>query len=262
MKPQTELLLYQLLWTSDQLTRPTFRNLSSSFESWAYSSRLLRTIHRLEDEQMLQTQGNSLDQVVRLTKKGHELISGTRDPEKEWAKKWDGVWRMVLFDIPETKRALRKELRKLLRANHFGCFQQSVWISPHAMNTISKIVRKTNAGLSNFTLMESRLVAGEKNSALVEVTWDFTKINQHYDTYIQHIKNCQKGDLCPSTDRMIATEKKLWEKALKQDPLLPKKLNPQGYLGKKAYQLRKQILPKLIKTILSSKTDSPRKTTD
>lgn len=210
---------------------------------------------------MLQTQGNSLDQVVSLTKKGRKLISGTRNPEKEWEKEWDGIWRMVLFDIPETKRPLRKELRKILRANYFGCFQQSVWISPHSMDPINKIVRKASAGLGNFTLMESRLIAGEKNSDLVEVTWDFNQINNNYEAYIQHIKNCQKRNLFSNADSIIATEKKLWEKAIKLDPLLPKKLTPHGYLGRKAYQLRKKILPKLIKTILSNETSSLKKNT-
>jgi hypothetical protein len=32
MRPKTEELLYYLLWTCEMLTRPTFRNLTSSFE--------------------------------------------------------------------------------------------------------------------------------------------------------------------------------------------------------------------------------------
>lgn len=258
MKPQTELLLYQLLWTADQLARPTFYNLASSFEGWAYSKKLLRTVHRLESEQMLETQGKSLDQVVRLTKKGHRLISGDRNPEIEWAREWDGTWRMVLFDIPESQRELRRELRKLLHSYHFGCFQQSVWLSPHPLDSINKFVSKASAGLKSFTLMESRLLPGEKNSDVVESAWNFTDINSKYEAYIQHIKNCNNEQFPTSSDIIIAEEKKLWENALKQDPLLPKQLLPRGYLGVTAYELRKKLLPKIMKTILHNYTTSPK----
>jgi hypothetical protein len=35
MKPKTEEFLHLLFWSMDKLTRPTFRNLADSYESWA-----------------------------------------------------------------------------------------------------------------------------------------------------------------------------------------------------------------------------------
>ena len=42
MKPQTEEFLNFLLWSVEMLARPTFRNLTDSYESWAYRNNLLR----------------------------------------------------------------------------------------------------------------------------------------------------------------------------------------------------------------------------
>lgn len=248
MKAKTELLLYQLLWFGDQLTRPTFRNLSATFESWAYSAGLLQTIHRLEDEQFLETQGRSLERVVHLTEKGRQLLADDRNPETEWARDWDGIWRMVIFDIPESKRALRRKLRSTLHANHFGCFQQSVWVSPHPMDQINKIIRKKTPSLGNLTLMESRLISGEKDSDIVANSWDYSIINDNHASYIKHLQGNKKNS---NVDHFIAKEKYLWESALKSDPLLPKELIPKGYLGRKAYRLRRSKLPEIMITLLT-----------
>ncbi len=35
MQPKTEEFLNLLLWSADTLARPTFRNLTDSYESWA-----------------------------------------------------------------------------------------------------------------------------------------------------------------------------------------------------------------------------------
>ena len=36
VQPKTEELLNLLLWSTDQLMNPSFRNLTDSFETWAY----------------------------------------------------------------------------------------------------------------------------------------------------------------------------------------------------------------------------------
>lgn len=64
---------------------------------------------------------------VRITQAGKD--------QAIWAKlniedsKWDGKWRMVIFDIPEKRRAARDLLRSKLKAWSFIRWQQSVWAS-------------------------------------------------------------------------------------------------------------------------------------
>ena len=46
-------------------------------------------------------------------------------------KKWDGKWRIVIFDIPEKDRQFRNILRQHLYLLDFFKLQQSVFVSPH-----------------------------------------------------------------------------------------------------------------------------------
>ena len=45
--------------------------------------------------------------------------------------RWDGRWRMVIFDIPETRKSERDYLRHLLLSYGFRKLQASVWASPY-----------------------------------------------------------------------------------------------------------------------------------
>lgn len=46
-------------------------------------------------------------------------------------KQWDKLWRLVVFDIPEKKRAFRDILRQHLKRIGFVELQKSVFISPY-----------------------------------------------------------------------------------------------------------------------------------
>ncbi len=48
-------------------------------------------------------------------------------------KKRDGVWKIVIFDIPETKRQVRNVLRSKLASLGFKKWQNSIWISPYTI---------------------------------------------------------------------------------------------------------------------------------
>ncbi len=46
-------------------------------------------------------------------------------------KRWDGKWRVLIFDIPERKKTLRDKMRLTLSSVGFVRLQQSVWLYPY-----------------------------------------------------------------------------------------------------------------------------------
>lgn len=50
---------------------------------------------------------------------------------KNQKKKWDGRWRMIIFDIPERRRAVRFRLCAIMREIGFVRLQNSVWVYPY-----------------------------------------------------------------------------------------------------------------------------------
>lgn len=60
--------------------------------------------------------------IYKLTSFGKETLGHDYKP-------WDGKWRIVIFDIPEKKRAIRDLLRRRLKDWEFKAWQRSVWIT-------------------------------------------------------------------------------------------------------------------------------------
>ena len=68
MQPKTEEFLNLLLWSAEMLVRPTFRNLTESYEGWAYRKGLMRQITTLERQRILERDNNlPNDRLYRLT---------------------------------------------------------------------------------------------------------------------------------------------------------------------------------------------------
>lgn len=61
-----------------------------------------------------------------LMRRGSLLFTATKRP-----KRWDKRWRVIIFDIPEYRRATRDALRKMMRSFGFYRLQDSVWVYPY-----------------------------------------------------------------------------------------------------------------------------------
>lgn len=249
MRPRTQELLYLLLWHVDRLTHPTFRNLTDSFEGWAYRRGFLRQLQELEARQLLERQpGQTAAQAIyRLSERGRLIALGGRDPVAQWGRHWDGRWRMVLFDLPETDVAARVRLRRFLRDSGFGFLQNSVWISPEPLSQITKELSAHAADVESLITLEARPGGGETDADIVQGAWDFDRINQGYQKCLE-VLNESPGTrltdgLAPARlQRWAEVERRTWLDAVSADPLLPEPLLPAGYLGKRVWLARARTL--------------------
>ena len=70
---------------------------------------------------------------ILLTPKGKRKALKTKfllEPSPELKRRKDGKFLMIIFDIPEKKRQLRDEFRKILYSLGSQQLQKSVWVSP------------------------------------------------------------------------------------------------------------------------------------
>ena len=248
MKPRTEELLYLLLWSVDQLARPTFRNLTDSFEGWAYRNGFLRQLQELERRQLLERQsGGGAEAIYRLSEGGRLVALGGRDPAAEWARRWDGRWRLVLFDLPEAKASARKKLRRFLHECGFGYLQNSAWISPHPLSQITRDLSVHAKDVESVITLEARPAAGETDADIVAGAWDFSRINGLYEQCRRVLSQLPWSPVKarPSAEqlhRWAQLERGAWQEAVAADPLLPNPLLPAGYPGKTVWQARIRAL--------------------
>ncbi|KKR31409.1 MAG: hypothetical protein UT65_C0027G0004 [Parcubacteria group bacterium GW2011_GWF2_39_8b] len=90
---------------------------------------MARSRDRLVKDGLLKYDGK----FVKLTDKGQTVLESLelKDWKIDKPKKWDGKWRMLIFDIPETRKSLRDKVRHTLLHIGFLRIQDSVWIYPY-----------------------------------------------------------------------------------------------------------------------------------
>lgn len=84
------------------------------------------------------------DDYTRLTREGKKKAHSIKldqdttlvDPN------WDGKWRIILLDLPESRKDERDGLRYLLKKAGFVCLKNSVWISPHPFEHLFMNIKK------------------------------------------------------------------------------------------------------------------------
>ena len=77
-----------------------------------------------------------------ITKRGMERVFMASAHFSLRAKRKDGKWLMVMFDVPEKRRGMRNLLRSILQNLGFKKFQHSVWVTPY---DVSEAVEKVLA---------------------------------------------------------------------------------------------------------------------
>ncbi len=98
----------------------------------SYSS-YRNTVYQLKKRGAIKVITKEGKKFLQLTKKGEMevLLAKAKLPANE---KWDGKWRLIIFDIPEAAKHLRNKFRDLLKKNNFRKLQASVYISPYPLN--------------------------------------------------------------------------------------------------------------------------------
>lgn len=113
-----------------------FRTLRAMRKEWQEINRrsFHTTIKRLYRAKMVDCRkhGDGMLMLV-ITKAGKQqlLMYNIKTMTLQKPKRWDGLWRLVIFDIPEHKKPARDALARMLKRLEFAPLQKSVFIHPY-----------------------------------------------------------------------------------------------------------------------------------
>jgi len=105
--------------------------------------RLRETLSRMKRKGLVSFEERGGKRYPILTKKGvaqAEIlkISGLSIDKP---RRWDMRWRIVIFDIPHTRRAQRDRVRGILKRLGFYQLQRSVWVHPYDCEEIVALLK-------------------------------------------------------------------------------------------------------------------------
>lgn len=88
--------------------------------------RLRQLLRRLERQKMVEIKGD----VVQITEKGKKKLLKYDIANMELAKKTDGYWRLIIYDVANLKKSQRDIFRKMLKQLKLLQLQESVYLTP------------------------------------------------------------------------------------------------------------------------------------
>lgn len=80
---------------------------------------------------------------LHLTEEGKRELAlmVVRQPDSRSHTRWDRRWRMVIYDIKESRKLKRNTLKGLLRNFGFKRLQDSVWVYPHDCEALVMLLK-------------------------------------------------------------------------------------------------------------------------
>lgn len=139
-------------------------------------------------------------------------------------KKWDGWWRIVIFDINEKNKKTRDLLRDKLKTLGFGMWQRSVYITPF---NVAEDMRQffITHGLKDqaCVLVAKDLFAGNIKELVAKI-WDLETLNKQYSDLMDSWEWEKSPAAKLSFNQLKKKARKNYSKYLEiisQDPFLP-----------------------------------------
>jgi phenylacetic acid degradation operon negative regulatory protein len=165
------------------------------------------------------------------------ILQPRRDP-------WDGQWHLLTYSIPESKRHLRRRLRKQLIWLGFGALNNAAWISPRDLRAeVERIVKSLR--VAPYVELFSGVHWGfSSDEEIIARGWDLERLNDYYaafvDRYEPLYQECQAqlggserldSEECFKQRFMLVHE---YRSSPYVDPNLPVELLPEDWQGESA----------------------------
>ncbi|MEA1928246.1 MAG: PaaX family transcriptional regulator C-terminal domain-containing protein [Candidatus Auribacterota bacterium] len=205
---------------------------------------IYKAVSRLEKNGLVKKFNKEKKIHLQLTQKGRKYLAEHRASDRKPPPPWDHKWRIIIFDIPEEKKQLRKMLRGFLISIGFGKVQRSVWISPH---NLLKIVQRyaDKLDLSDYIyLITADTFRGIPEREMAARCWNINSLHQSYLNLINEYQRRKNEALkikpdssADKRDMLKALKIRLkWDynSILNRDPRLPPELLPDHWGGEKA----------------------------
>jgi len=163
---------------------------------------------------------------------------------------WDGQWHLLTYSIPESKRHLRRRLRKQLVWLGFGAVNHAAWISPRDQRVEVEQVVNSLRVAPFVELFSGGHLGFSSDKEIITRGWDLERLNDYYATFVDRyeplFQECQArlgaGDSlapqeCFKQRFMLVHE---YRSSPYVDPNLPVELLPDDWQGERATLLFQQ----------------------
>jgi len=237
---RTKLLLLLFLSSDVNFSYITITPTLQSIFDITFNQKTKGTLSALLKEGLIEKKDvdESKESQYKLTDKGfYELV--LEFPFFRFLKdQWDGLWRIISYEIPENKREIRDRLRREMRGWGLGPWHRSFWLTPHPIiGTLKDLVygHEEEKYIQSF---EATHLFGEMD-ILVEKVWGKTALDKAYRQLFKEWHETLSKDI--SKDEKYRAVIYAYISIIRNDPGLPETLVGKKWIGYEAFEIFKEV---------------------
>src|SRR3989339_762936 len=153
---------------------------------------------------------------------------------------WDGFYRIITYEIPEKKRALRDSLRREISGWGLGPWHRSFWLTPHPVAAALQALVKTQPAFADYVqAFEGKPVVGDLK-ILIEKVWNISQVEKQYRQIFKEWHEYLSDQTLSREEKLKKIVNKYIE-ILKTDPGLPQELVGQTWIGAEAWNIFQEM---------------------
>ena len=238
---RTRILLTLYLLEKDRPHSISEKNIKTIFSLPTESPRFRGTIRQmLADEVIVK----HIESTYQITEKGIQELALYFPFVRFTTFNWDGLYRIITYEIPEKKRKLRDSLRREISGWGLGPWHRSFWLTPHPVTSaLQKLVK--NSDYQDFVqAFEGKPVVGDLK-ILMEKVWNISSIEKKY-RHTFKLWHEFLSDLDLSKEQKMKKIVNQYIEILKIDPGLPRELVGPTWIGNEAWNIFQEMRKILI----------------
>jgi DNA-binding transcriptional regulator PaaX len=239
----TDLVLFEIFYTLSTTNRFTLAGMDQSrkdadklLSEINYHS-IKNSLYNLIKKGYVKKQSDqSGDKRYVLTQKGSRKIEKII-PEFKIKRPWSGSLYLISYDIPRGANAARNDIRDFLKEIKCALLQESLWLSVYdPSEELTKYIKTQNTPgtILISTIGKDGSVGREKLTDLINRIYKLDSVAVRYAQFLNRYYKLNPDD----RTKAIIT----FQSIVRDDPQLPKALEPDEFPSKIAYSLYQKIL--------------------
>jgi phenylacetic acid degradation operon negative regulatory protein len=205
---------------------------------FTFNQKTKTTLTQLAKEGSIEKREEGAVVTCILTNKGFDELCMEFPSFRFLKHTWDKKWRVISYEIPESKREIRDRLRREMQGWGLGPWHRSFWLTPHPI--IPELNKLVSGRIEEqyIQAFESDHVFGDKN-VLIEKVWGKTQLDKKYREMFKkwHDILSHDGEKGAKLTKVIDEYIPL----LREDPGLPEELIGKTWIGFEALNIFKEI---------------------
>ena len=173
--------------------------------------------------------------MLEILDEGRERIFRHREED------WQGRWTMVIYQVPESERAVREQLRKRLAWHGFGQLSPSTWLTPHDLFAEARELA-AEYPLAKIDVLWCGTGDLQQDRDLASRCWDLEQLGADYQQFLHTYRDLNDEAANATKDGQTALVERMhlisdFRRFPFRDPLLPHELQPSSWPSSEAYAL-------------------------